>query len=257
MTQAAKEGDALRSIQTKGDSVEDGGLSQLAELLKAKDQEQLLQERNANAPRTDAIQAILSKAGVEYAHENSEVVGSSKVEEQLSRRAALGQYGEGDALGQHVLFTSDEPEISLGQGLYTRFNPPQEVQLRQFCEMARTFGFANAIEFALVVENWSQEQRRNCLAHFYRKREAMWVEKYEEEEEEADKKVRAEAKQPNTKRACRMVKQEALATPIKSVLRVEHNTFSKEHNVTRMAEEGSSKRTSIFLSDDDDDGDEL
>jgi len=33
--------------------------------------------------------------------------------------------------------------------------------------MAKQFGFADATEFALVVEGWTQEQRRNCLDKFY------------------------------------------------------------------------------------------
>ena len=36
--------------------------------------------------------------------------------------------------------------------------------------MAKTFGFESATEFALVVEGWTQEQRRNCLDKFYRMR---------------------------------------------------------------------------------------
>lgn len=42
---------------------------------------------NPTTKRSDPIQAILSSAGVEYSHENSEVVGSSRVEAGLSRRA--------------------------------------------------------------------------------------------------------------------------------------------------------------------------
>ncbi|KAL9629179.1 MAG: hypothetical protein Q9164_006988, partial [Protoblastenia rupestris] len=41
----------------------------------------------ANKKKTDPVQAILAGAGVEYTHENSEVVGSSKIEASLSRRA--------------------------------------------------------------------------------------------------------------------------------------------------------------------------
>jgi len=47
---------------------------------------------------------------------------------------------------------------------------------RQFCTMAREFGFASATDFALVVESWTQEQRRNCLDAFYRRREARLAE---------------------------------------------------------------------------------
>ena len=38
------------------------------------------------------------------------------------------------------------------------------------------YGFANATDFALVVENWTQEQRRNCLDQFYRDRENALLE---------------------------------------------------------------------------------
>ncbi|CAJ2506451.1 Uu.00g005810.m01.CDS01 [Anthostomella pinea] len=37
----------------------------------------------------DPIQAILASKGVEYTHENSEVIGSSKVEDELARQAEL------------------------------------------------------------------------------------------------------------------------------------------------------------------------
>ena len=47
------------------------------------------------------------------------------------------------------------------------YKPPAEVQKRQFCTMAKTFGFENAVSFALVVEGWTQEERRNCLDRFY------------------------------------------------------------------------------------------
>ena len=52
----------------------------------------------------DPIQAILANAGVEYSHENSEVVGSSRVEAGLSRRAleAGADLGLGD---RHVFPT--------------------------------------------------------------------------------------------------------------------------------------------------------
>ncbi len=62
-------------------------MSQLAKLLTAEDPEKLVDAQAASKPRSDAIAAILSSAGVEYTHENSEVIGSSKVEAQLSRRA--------------------------------------------------------------------------------------------------------------------------------------------------------------------------
>ncbi|KAL8646586.1 MAG: hypothetical protein Q9226_006794 [Calogaya cf. arnoldii] len=55
----------------------------------------------------DPIQAILQTAGVEYTHENSEVVGSSRVEASLSRRAL--EAGQDLNLGgQHVFANTQE-----------------------------------------------------------------------------------------------------------------------------------------------------
>ena len=45
-----------------------------------------------------AVEAIMNAAGVQYTHENSEVVGSSKIESRLSRRAMM-QAGSGDVDG--------------------------------------------------------------------------------------------------------------------------------------------------------------
>ena len=51
-----------------------------------------------------------------------------------------------------------------------RYRPPEDVRRRQFCSMARNFGYENVVEFALVVEGWTQRQRRECLEKFYRQR---------------------------------------------------------------------------------------
>ncbi|KAL2758060.1 hypothetical protein ACRALDRAFT_1029235, partial [Sodiomyces alcalophilus JCM 7366] len=192
----ALEDEELTWIKQEGGGAgpaEDGGMSQLAALITKQasgDQEQTQQNRTRRqeSPKSDAIQAILASAGVEYSHENSEVIGTSKVEEKLSRAAemaaaaqggARGSGGEnndeGNAAGGNVLFT--EPffdEIVATRGGATiqyQYNPPEDVMRRQFCTMAREFGFASATQFALVVESWTQEQRRNCLEAFYRIRE--------------------------------------------------------------------------------------
>lgn len=149
---------------------EDGGLSQLAELLKAEDQETALESRKT-APKTDAVQAILSAAGVEYTHDNSEVIGTSKVEERLSRKAEMKDYEADDVEGNSALFADSGAETG-DEGVHATYHPPEAVRLRQFCSMAREFGFANATEFSLVVESWTQEARRNCLDAFYRRRAA-------------------------------------------------------------------------------------
>ncbi|KFY33484.1 hypothetical protein V494_07581 [Pseudogymnoascus sp. VKM F-4513 (FW-928)] len=138
--------------------------------------------------KVDAISAILASAGVEYTHENSEVVGSSKVEERLSRRAEAAI--PNSLAGERRLFDNDDEH----DGHYDRsfssdgrpsrkyvFRPPPDVLKRQFCTMARTFGFDSATSFALVVEGWTTEQRRGSLERFYRLRR----EKTEAEEEAA------------------------------------------------------------------------
>ncbi|QUC15879.1 uncharacterized protein UV8b_00120 [Ustilaginoidea virens] len=175
-----------------GDVEDDGGMGQLATILTAEDQQQLLEVKKARAPKSDAIQAILTSAGVEYSHDNSEVVGTSRVEEQLSRQAAMRCYADGDVEGQNALFADSQDD---GDGdevdddetpLHGTYRPPEDVCLRQFCTMAREFGFVNATEFALVVESWSQEARRNCLDTFYRRREAAFKRAAEPVKAEAD-----------------------------------------------------------------------
>ncbi|KJZ73169.1 hypothetical protein HIM_07366 [Hirsutella minnesotensis 3608] len=168
MEKAAKEDETLGMVKKEEVDSEDGGLNQLATLLTAENQEKMLASRRTAAPKTDAIQAILTSVGVEYTHDNSEVIGSSKVEEQLSRRAAMASNEDRSMVDQTALFADVDGDD--GYALHRTFRPPEEVCLRQFCEMARTFGFANATEFALVVENWSQEARRNCLDQFYSRR---------------------------------------------------------------------------------------
>lgn len=171
MERAAKDEEVLGLAKKEDPDAEDGGMGQLAALLTAENQQQLLDSKKSATPKSDAIQAILTSVGVEYTHDNSEVIGTSKVEEQLSRRAAMRSYAEGDMDGQNALFADSQDEDD-GSLLHSTYRPPEDVCLRQFCSMAREFGFVNATEFALVVESWSQEARRNCLDTFYKRREA-------------------------------------------------------------------------------------
>ena len=155
------------------DDSEDAAMSQLAALIA--EGEDVLAAKKKLKPKTDAVQAILASAGVEYTHENSEVVGSSKIEAHLSRRAEEtgGEIGAGD----EILFAeSQHNEISDPTVIQYAYHPPEDVTLRQFCTMAKTFGFDNPTDFALIVESWTQEQRRNCLDTFYRKRKERLAE---------------------------------------------------------------------------------
>lgn len=189
---------------------DDGGMSQLAALITKRasgGQEQTRRNGQNQSPKSDAIQAILASAGVEYSHENSEVIGTSKVEEKLSRAAEMAatarsdeggrEGGSGDEIKGNVnlgrdiaLFTEpffDKVLTSGGDSTSFRYqyNPPEDVMRRQFCSMAREFGFASATQFALVVESWTQEQRRNCLDAFYRIREGKLLAEETVKREEA------------------------------------------------------------------------
>ncbi|KAJ9645474.1 hypothetical protein H2204_001054 [Knufia peltigerae] len=150
--------------------------------------------RSEDAPRkSDPVQAILSSVGVSYTHENSEVIGTSKVEEYLSKRA---EKAAGDAeWGPREQLTKvfeDESQQSRRQrtaaddeGVYTddddrivtpygdvryKFRPPTPVKRRQFCTMARWAGYDDVVSFALAVESWTQARRRECLDRFYHAR---------------------------------------------------------------------------------------
>ncbi|KIW00756.1 uncharacterized protein PV09_07737 [Verruconis gallopava] len=131
-------------------------------------------ENSKNVPfdetraRISPVQAILANAGVSYTHENSEVIGTSKTEARISRKAAEAAEASVDhrPIFDDFRDTFDRDQVKL----HWKHNPPESVRRRQFCTMAKMFGFTNATEFALVVEGWTQEQRRNCLEKFYRMR---------------------------------------------------------------------------------------
>ncbi|PVH84515.1 DNA excision repair protein-like protein [Cadophora sp. DSE1049] len=149
---------------------EDGAMSQLAALLTEEDSKKKAKPR----PKADPIQAILSAAGVEYTHENSEVVGSSRVEAELSRRAV--ETGNDAEYGEQRLFDDSQAgDISPGRIQY-EYHPPDDVMLRQFCTMAKEFGFGSATEFAFAVEGMTQKQRTYCLERFYLKRKDRMAE---------------------------------------------------------------------------------
>jgi DNA excision repair protein ERCC-6-like 2 len=157
---------------------EDKAMSQLAALVMKGE------TLTAKGPskKTDAVQAILAGAGVEYTHENSEVIGSSRVEAQLSKRAENA--GNDKEMGDEKVFgrsrsdeEPDESSLRYGNGhVKLLYHPPHSVRKRQFCTMAKMFGFENVTEFALVVEGWTQEQRRNCLDKFYQMRRERLLE---------------------------------------------------------------------------------
>jgi len=184
---ASEEHDLLRADHPDDP---DGTLSQLASLIEKGDNNAATAVTGDDGPRPqrriDAVSAILAGAGVEYTHQNSEVIGTSKIEERLSRRAqeagndigmaseyvfapTQSQYhdvseedldGDGNDVAKHSGNDSDFQVAS-------RYHPPEDVRKRQFCTMAETFGYSSPVEFGLLVESWSQAQRRACLDKFY------------------------------------------------------------------------------------------
>lgn len=162
---------------------EDVAMSQLAALVRG-DSDALKQpegnKKTTPAIKHDPIQAILAGSGVEYTHENSEVVGSSKVEAQLSRRAEMA--GDGGDLGEQPVFrpeSRDGTGFSVtgkhGERVRFKFHPPPDVMKRQFCSMAKRYGFNDATEFALTVEGMTQAQRRTLLGNWYKERREALV----------------------------------------------------------------------------------
>ncbi|XMA13391.1 hypothetical protein WAI453_006182 [Rhynchosporium graminicola] len=143
---------------------EDGAMSQLAALLT----EDSSKKQPKPRPKTDPIQAILAAAGVEYTHENSEVVGSSRVEAELSRRAV--ETGNDAEYGEQRLFDDSQAGDASPGRIHYEYHPPDDVMLRQFCTMSKGFGFGSATEFAFAVEGMTQKQRTYCLERFYLKR---------------------------------------------------------------------------------------
>lgn len=118
-----------------------------------------------------AVQAILNLAGVEYTHDNNDVIGSSKMEAQLSKRAMAA--GTDFDLSNEYAFEKapDTRNRSFGEDkIKYKYKPPEFVRKRLFCSMAEYYGFEDAMEFALVLENWSEQKKTDALNRFYRHR---------------------------------------------------------------------------------------
>ncbi|KAL9031679.1 MAG: hypothetical protein Q9196_000312 [Gyalolechia fulgens] len=218
--EAAEEGD--------DDDDEDRTMSQVAAIIAGEEDDGDDEDENASSqgqrnhgrkkrtagakrrkPTVNPIHAILLTAGVEYSHENSEVVGPSRVETSLSRRA-LENGADLDLGGQAVFPKSqdgqpppqpqhdtrpgashdgvdsgddDDDDEDLDRTAVGRrvdgqrrpvewkYHPPEPVRKRQLCSMARAYGMGeDVVGFALVVEGWRQEERRRWLERFYRGR---------------------------------------------------------------------------------------
>ena len=200
----AKPDDPLQATFRPESDDEGAAMSQLAALITDRQNSSkkagLAQNSSGEAGRAqhDPVKAILASAGVQYTHENAEVVGSSKVETNLSRRAQAtidggstqeqsAQVFMADSLSQqaHVLERSESKGLLSTEALSFHtttsagsthgsknkvrylYQVPAPVQRRHFCSMAQWAGYHDVVDFALLVEGWTQEQRRNCLDQFY------------------------------------------------------------------------------------------
>ncbi|ODH45259.1 hypothetical protein ACO22_00255 [Paracoccidioides brasiliensis] len=161
------------------DEENDDSMSQLAAMIRGEEVGDSNENtKNVIQAKHDPIQAILAGAGVKYTHENSEVIGSSKIEERLSRRAEMA--ADGASFGEEQVFQGSQDDVSSGfdvthggKRVRFKYHPPEDVKRRQFCSMAKRFGFDSPTEFALVVEGMTQAQRRGYLAKWYRECQSM------------------------------------------------------------------------------------
>ncbi|KAL6253069.1 hypothetical protein RBB50_000789 [Rhinocladiella similis] len=217
----------------KTEEKEDAAMSQLAAEIIGGDKPRRSKSQSSfraedASRKTDPVQAILSSVGVSYTHENSEVIGTSKIEEYLSKRAekAVGDadWGPREQLTKvfedesqsqpqrnraddGYVYTEDRIVTPDGEIRY-KYRPPTPVKRRQFCTMARWAGYDDVVSFALAVESWTQAKRRECLDRFYHARRDVLVGLVKNEEfyqgdvkqeiglkkEEPDKEVKTEKK---------------------------------------------------------------
>ncbi len=155
----------------------------------------------------DPINAILAKAGVQYTHENSEVVGRSEIEARLGQQAMelrndvdlatkrVFQASQSQSQSAHhsSLHTEEDADFSPADDededgdyghvhssnatsskgefkIHYRYRPTEQIRRRQFCSLAESMGFDDPVEFATLVENATQDERRKMLERFYRGR---------------------------------------------------------------------------------------
>ncbi|KAK2054079.1 SNF2 family domain-containing protein [Colletotrichum caudatum] len=296
MEKLAKEGEEGELGPLKRDPAdsEDGDMSQLAAFLAGENTKAGGDSAKTQQAKSDAVQAILSAAGVEYTHENSEVIGTSKVEEQLSRKAEMAASSDVDAEGDSALFADSRAFDARAQklkGFSYVYNPPEDVMRRQFCSMAREFGFATATGFALVVGSWTQAQRRNCLDAFYKIREGkLLAEETVKAETEAEQAAAVKEEVPKPEGGVKHEPETKVEERKDGVVVVDDDAETEEEDgeedegeggIVRMQKDGvkqdpvetreairseeavkpeteaEPKRTSVFIYDTDNDTDEL
>lgn len=117
----------------------------------------------------DSVAAILASAGVEYSHQNSEVVGSSEIEAAITLRATEAAM----IIGKSAMPAYSLLQNPAGKSEYQVGNVPIPVQKRHFRTMAKTLGFKSCLDLALAIKNMNQDKRRGLLALFYQSRKII------------------------------------------------------------------------------------
>lgn len=182
--------DLSQRIKSESGSEEEA-MSQLAAMIaggkgKKRKRGQSAIPNGDSTKKSDPVSAILSSVGVQYTHENSEVIGSSKVESHLSKRAeeAADEQGEGWGTQEQqakVFFEESQSQtefnemtgVNVSGGIRYKYRPSEAVKRRQMYSMAEWAGYDDVVSFACVVEDWTQEERREFLSKFYRSRASI------------------------------------------------------------------------------------
>lgn len=136
-----------------------------------------MRTRNQAESQADPVQAILSQAGISYTHDNKETLGSSRVESELSAQAQAKGMDSKRSLQKAF---NDDSHI---QNDY-KWHPVEIIRKRQFETMAREHG-EETEAFAVRVENWAAEERRNFLDDFYNHRQHLRRKKTKHEDPQA------------------------------------------------------------------------
>lgn len=206
-SQMDSEDDDILSNKSLGIADDDANLAEIKKFAESFTSNSTTDTRSSKGRKTyvkrtglDPINAILAKAGVQYTHENSEVIGRSEIEVRLGKQAMelrndidlatkrVFQASQSQSQSQHhSRHRDDDVEYSPGEeeeddvkitGSSTkgefkinyRYRPDERIRRRQFCSMAEDMGFDDPVQFSLLVESSTQEERRKMLERFYRGR---------------------------------------------------------------------------------------
>jgi SNF2 family DNA or RNA helicase len=158
----------------------------------------------------DPINAILAKAGVQYTHENSEVIGHSVIEAKLSKRALelrhdvdmgskrvfQGSQSQSQSQGLEMdddkfpMYSGDEEDndddalvrSSAAKNseikIRYKYQPSEEIRRRQFCTMAQMEGYDDPVAFGVHVADMTAQDRTKMLERLYRTRRRELVEEF-------------------------------------------------------------------------------